>query len=270
MGVGILVFHAVAGSFQIADHFNLAQQHRNCPNAWGKQSLPTYVQMLPLVVVNQVLVLLPLMLLLERAGVAFHEVRATPSLGAELFAVIVMTVGHDMLFYIFHRFVLHSPHFRFLRHDIHHTSKAHSGVSAMYMHPADFVLEIALPYLVPLVIAMRMNAVVVPAVTLAAGSVGGVVEHSGYNLTGMNIDTTTHFLHHRKGHCSFSDGLGSPGLMDTAFGTACMSAIPALYTVLVQIQSYVRRTRSRARTKRMDVKCAYDECTGTSPACSAN
>ena len=66
----------------------------------------TYVQLLPRVLFNQIFVLLPAMVAFQYAGLAFT---GAPHLGALHFVagMLLMGVGHDIVQYVFHRFVLH-------------------------------------------------------------------------------------------------------------------------------------------------------------------
>ena len=107
------------------------------------------------------------------------------------------------------------------------------------MSSGDFVLNIVLPYLLPLIlIGGGGSDVLFHMLTMALGVVGGLYEHSGYDFGIIRQDRPTswsgrllaliplslisshaHGQHHRRSSVSFSDGFGSPGLCDTLFGT---------------------------------------------------
>jgi sterol desaturase/sphingolipid hydroxylase (fatty acid hydroxylase superfamily) len=194
----------------------------------------SYGQLLPRVVWNQVFILLPAMVLLQTTGLAFV---GSTRIGVLHFtaAIVVMGVGHDIVQYVFHRFVLHNPRWiRTLGHSLHHATGASKAISACYMSPIDFVLEIVLPYLVPLVVVVAGGNVVFHLLVAGLGAVGGLYEHSGYDfaralerpgLAGWRgvvaglVTSQAHGEHHRRSSVSFSDGFGSPGLCDTLFET---------------------------------------------------
>ncbi len=197
----------------------------------------TYLELFPRVFANQVLILLPAMVLLEVSGLAFV---GTPHLALWYFplAMALMTVGHDLVQYAFHRFVLHRPELvRTLGHALHHSTGATKAISACYMSRADFLLEIVLPYLVPLVLVGAGADIAFHLVVASLGAIGGLYEHSGYDfsvrhrkragigfrpLAAMRCVLPTskaHAEHHRRSNVSYSDGVGSPGICDTIFRT---------------------------------------------------
>ena len=199
----------------------------------------SYRQLLPRVLANQVFVLLPCMMAMQALGLCFS---GQPHLPFWLFigGMIFMGVGHDVVQYATHRYLLHRPSLmRTLRHSIHHSTGASKGISACYMSAPDFFLEITLPYLLPLaVIGGGGSDVLFHSLIAGLGAVGGVYEHSGYDLArllpreaiaahtprwvkvvGSLITSHAHGEHHAKGNVSFSDGFGSPGMCDSVFGT---------------------------------------------------
>eukprot|EP00172_Hildenbrandia_rubra_P002608 Plantae.Rhodophyta-Hildenbrandia_rubra.ctg3579.p1 GENE.Plantae.Rhodophyta-Hildenbrandia_rubra.ctg3579~~Plantae.Rhodophyta-Hildenbrandia_rubra.ctg3579.p1 ORF type:complete len:280 (-),score=25.20 Plantae.Rhodophyta-Hildenbrandia_rubra.ctg3579:1652-2491(-) len=224
--LGIGVFHVLGLLFEFLSTFKFAQQWRTI----SPKGLPAYREMLPLVLQNQVFILLPCMVALEKFGLAFHvtEKQEPASVLKELAGSVLMTFFHDVVFYLGHRFLLHSKWgYYALGHNVHHGTKAHSAISSMYMAFPDFVIEIVLPYLVPLVIVSTFCHWYLTMLALPIGCLGGMLEHSGYNFW-PNIkafDTTAHGLHHRKLKCSYSDGVGSPNIMDGMFGTSCVSSV---------------------------------------------
>ncbi len=198
----------------------------------------TYGQLLPRVLFNQIFVLLPAMVAFQYVGLAFT---GAPHLGALHFVVgmLLMGVGHDTVQYVFHRFVLHRPGLiRKLGHSIHHSTGASKAISACYMSPADFFLEIVLPYLVPLALIGAGADVAFHLTVASLGAIGGLYEHSGYDFAvrlpkgddsgsrlqplawlAALVTSKAHAEHHRRSNVSFSDGFGSPGICDTVFKT---------------------------------------------------
>jgi sterol desaturase/sphingolipid hydroxylase (fatty acid hydroxylase superfamily) len=198
----------------------------------------TYVQLLPRVLFNQIFILLPAMVAFQYAGLAFT---GAPHLSAWHFVagMLLMGVGHDIVQYVFHRFVLHRPGLiRKLGHSVHHSTGAAKSISACYMSPADFFLEIVLPYLIPLALIGAGADVSFHLVVASLGAFGGLYEHSGYDfavpLASGNrsgswlqprawlaavVTSKAHGEHHRRSNVSFSDGFGSPGICDTIFKT---------------------------------------------------
>ena len=199
----------------------------------------TYAQLMPLVLKNQVYILLPCMMAMQASGLAFA---GQPHLPLWLFVISLplMGLGHDIVQYVTHRHLLHRPSLmRKLKHSVHHSTGASKGISACYMSGPDFFLEIVLPYLLPLaLIGGGGSDIVFHSLIAGLGAIGGVYEHSGYDfavllpkariaarmprfvtvLAGM-ITSHSHGEHHSKGNVSFSDGFGSPAVCDTMFGT---------------------------------------------------
>jgi sterol desaturase/sphingolipid hydroxylase (fatty acid hydroxylase superfamily) len=230
----MIVYHGVGYAFEWADRrgFLKSAKVRNADRL-------SYRQLLPRVFVNQVLILLPSMVLLQWAGLAFT---GAPHLSAWRFVLnlILLAIGHDVVQYMTHRHILHRPGLiRKLGHAVHHSTGASKAISACYMSKADFFLEITLPYLVPLALVGGGGSDILFHVLVAGlGAYGGLYEHSGYDfavplresrfyknrprlgaLLAAAITSKAHAEHHRRSHVSFSDGFGSPGLCDTIFET---------------------------------------------------
>lgn len=193
----------------------------------------TYRDMLPRILFNQTFVLLPAMVLTQTLGLAYYGSSQLTIIGL-VFSCAGLTIGHDVVQYIAHRFVLHEPaNMRKLGHALHHTTRASRGVSACYMSAADFFLEIVCPYLVPLaLIGGGGTNFIFHALIVSAGAIGGVYEHSGYDFglslrnesgwrraLGVMLSTEAHGFHHTRGNVSFSDGFGSSNICDTMFKT---------------------------------------------------
>lgn len=192
-----------------------------------------YFDILPRVLANQTFLLLPAMVAMEALGLAFVG-PARLSITQMLVSAVGLTVGHDVVQYIAHRFVLHRPRYlRSLGHALHHTTSASLAISACYMSGADFVLEIVLPYLVPLALVGGCGSdFLFHSIVVAAGAFGGLYEHSGYDFSidlraaggwrrvvSNMLSSQNHFAHHSRGDVSFSDGFGSSGICDTIFRT---------------------------------------------------
>jgi sterol desaturase/sphingolipid hydroxylase (fatty acid hydroxylase superfamily) len=227
------VFHGVGLLFEWSDRTGLLSSFkvRNIERL-------TYYQLLPRVLFNQIFVLLPAMVAFQAAGLAFT---GTPHLSALHFVagLLLVPVGHDIVQYVFHRFVLHRPGLiRKLGHSVHHSTSASKSISACYMSPADFFLEIVLPYLVPLALVGAGADVLFHLTIASLGAFGGLYEHSGYDFAvrlpkgagsrlsprplawlAAAVTSHAHGEHHRRSNVSFSDGFGSPGICDTIFGT---------------------------------------------------
>jgi sterol desaturase/sphingolipid hydroxylase (fatty acid hydroxylase superfamily) len=202
----------------------------------------TYAQVLPRVLFNQVFILLPVMALVQWSGLAFV---GPADIGVVQFAaaLVVMTVGHDVVQYVAHAWILHRPELmRTLGHSVHHTTNASRSISACFMSAADFLLEIACPYLLPLMLASAAGLVgsnlTFHVFAVVAGAFGGLYEHSGYDFSlklaadaspgakgrlkrfiGSRISSRAHAEHHGRGNVSFSDGFGSSNICDTVFRT---------------------------------------------------
>src|SRR5579862_9710259 len=142
-----------------------------------------YSELLPRVIFNQVFVLLPCMIVLQWTGLAFTGPAHLGWLRI-IVNIVLMTIGHDVVQYVTHRYVLHHPRFiHTLGHAVHHKTGASKAISACYMSAPDFFLEIVLPYLLPLVlIGGGGSDIFFQLLVGALGSFGGLYEHSGYDF----------------------------------------------------------------------------------------
>ena len=232
--VMMAVYHGVGFGFELCDrnHWLSGAKVRNVERL-------SYAQMQPRVLFNQIFVLLPFMVLLQWAGLAFT---GAAHLSPLRFVVnlVAMGIGHDIVQYIAHRGILHRPSLmKRLGHAVHHSTGASKSISACYMSSADFFLEIALPYLVPLVLVGGGGSDILFQFLVAGlGAFGGLYEHSGYDfavplrrtrffkaqprlgaiIEGL-VTSQAHAEHHRRFNVSFSDGFGSPGICDKLFAT---------------------------------------------------
>ena len=229
--VHMISYHAVSFGFELCDRHGLMKRFKL--RAVDRLS---HGDMLPRVVFNQTFILLPAMLLCQYAGLAYV---GTAHLSAWMFigGILAMTLGHDIVQYAGHRWLLHHPRLRWLGHGLHHTTGASKAISAVYMRSGDFFFNIVCPYLVPLIVIGGGGSDILFHVTIMGlGVVGGVYEHSGYDFGGVRdsgtwtgrvlrllpasfISSHAHGQHHRRSSVSFSDGFGSPGLCDLVFGT---------------------------------------------------
>jgi sterol desaturase/sphingolipid hydroxylase (fatty acid hydroxylase superfamily) len=229
----MIVFHGTGAIFAGCDRVGALQGFKV-----GRRERFAYKEFLPRVVFNQTCILLPAMWLCQRTGLAFggpHHV----SLRFALSAIALIAVGHDVVQYGSHRFLLHNPFFRVLGHGLHHSTGASCSISACYMSAPDFFLTIVCPYLVPLIlIGGGSGNLGFQLLVACLGAVGGLYEHSGYDfsvfggkramscgsfrlrrIAGFLVSSHAHREHHRRSCVSFSDGFGSPGLCDTIFRT---------------------------------------------------
>jgi sterol desaturase/sphingolipid hydroxylase (fatty acid hydroxylase superfamily) len=232
--VVMVVFHGIGYGFEYCDRTGLFKSAKV-----RRADKLTYQQLLPRALFNQVFVLLPAMVLVQWLGWAFVG-PAHLSVWRFLGMLVGMAVGHDVVQYVAHRYVLHNPRTsRFLGHTVHHMTGASKAISALYMTPADFFLEIVLPYLLPLVVLGGGGSDILFHLLVAGlGAFGGLYEHSGYDFAaplretrffksvpwlGAILETLVsshaHGQHHTRGVVSFSDGFGSPGICDTVFAT---------------------------------------------------
>ncbi len=229
----MVVFHATAFGFELSDRNGWLRSYK----LRDREKL-AYADFLPRVLFNQTFILLPAMWLCERLGLAFTGAKHISWIWAIL-AILLMTIGHDVVQYFAHRFLLHNPRFRWLGHGLHHSTGASKSITACYMSAPDFFLTIVCPYLVPLVLIGGGTADAGFQLLVASlGAIGGLYEHSGYDFAGgvrqraaagarsllrflpsSLISSHAHGEHHRRSRVSFSDGFGSPGLCDTIFRT---------------------------------------------------
>lgn len=230
--VQMVAYHGIGLWFEYLDRTGSLAAYKNRPaDSW------TYFQVLPRVLVNQVVVLLPAMMFLEWTGLAFV---GPAHIGVVMFVVglIGMTIGHDVVQYVSHCWILHRPTLmRTLGHSVHHSTTASRSISACYMSFADFFLEIVCPYALPLIVITAIGSagsdLTFHFFAVTAGAFGGLYEHSGYDFSiklakspnpflrfvADRISSKAHAEHHGRGNVSFSDGFGSSNICDTVFKT---------------------------------------------------
>ncbi len=219
---GIAVWFEWLDSTGRAAHFKVRPPERR-----------SYLNLLPRVLANQFLLLLPSMVAFEALRLAYVG-PASLSLASWLAGPVGLTVGHDVVQYAAHRFILHLPaNMRALGHLVHHTTTGSRAISACYMSAADFFLEIVCPYLIPLALLGAGGAsVIFHSLVVIAGAFGGLYEHSGYDfgrdlraaeglqaVLGKLLSAKAHAAHHLRGNVSFSDGFGSFDICDILFRT---------------------------------------------------
>jgi sterol desaturase/sphingolipid hydroxylase (fatty acid hydroxylase superfamily) len=230
--VQMIAYHGFGLWFEYLDRTGSLADYKTRPvDSW------TYMQVLPRVLANQVFILLPAMAITQWAGLAFV---GNAHIGPALFVVglIGMTIGHDIVQYVSHAWILHKPTLmRTLGHSVHHSTTASRSISACFMSPTDFLLEIAAPYLLPLIAISAIGSggsdLLFHVFTVSAGAFGGIYEHSGYDFSvklarspnpiarfvASRISSKAHAEHHGRGNVSFSDGFGSSNICDTVFKT---------------------------------------------------
>lgn len=224
----MMVFHGIGFGFELCDRTGALRSFKV-----RKYDRLTYRAALPRVLVNQGCVLLPTMWLCEKAGLAFTGSPRISIAFAGL-ALVFMTIGHDIVQYAAHRGLLHNARFRWLRHDLHHSTGASRAITASYMSAPDFFLTIVCPYLVPLILIGGTSNIAFQLLVACLGAMGGLYEHSGYDfasrpevtprrwispLPASLVSSHAHGEHHRRSRVSFSDGFGSPGVCDLIFRT---------------------------------------------------
>jgi len=215
--VHFVTWHAGCLVFEVLDRLHLCQRYKIT-----RGEGVSYVELVPRVLANEFLILLPTMLLAQAAGVMFV---GTPRHGPLRVLVDAVGVGyaHDLVFYVAHRYALHSRWgYRWFRHDLHHRTKAECAASSMYMAPADFVLEIIMPYAAWPLLVSRLD-LTSNCLLVTLGGLGALYEHSGYDFAPRLQSTRMHASHHASGMVAFSEGVGSPGLMDRIMRTSWSS-----------------------------------------------
>ena len=226
--VQMLAYHGLGLWFEWLDRTGALSSFKTRP-----LERMSYREMLPRVLANQVFILLPAMLLMQWAGLAFVG-RAHLSLLDWPVSFVGLMLGHDVVQYVAHRLILHRPDMmRRLGHALHHSTTGSRGISACYMSAADFFFEIVCPYLLPLALVGGGTDIVFHSAVVVSGVFGGLYEHSGYDFSlrlregggrlraalAKIVSSEAHAAHHVRGSVSFSDGFGSPNICDTLFGT---------------------------------------------------
>jgi sterol desaturase/sphingolipid hydroxylase (fatty acid hydroxylase superfamily) len=231
--VHMLAFHGVGLAFEWCDRTGRLARFKT-----RNLDRMSYRRLLPRVLLNQTVIMLPAMLATQYFGLAFVGA-SHHSFVAIVLSLVGLSVGHDIVQYVSHRLLHHPALMQPLGHSLHHTTGASKAISACYQSGADFFLEIVLPYLLPLIaIGGGGSDVLFQLAVPCLGAFGGLYEHSGYDFgvafrdpqaagwrrrLNAILDHVTssiaHGNHHTRGNVSFSDGFGSPGFCDTIFGT---------------------------------------------------
>ena len=107
----------------------------------------TYKKILPLVFFNLFISSLPLSLLFYNLIDSKNLVNTNFSFYKFLFDIILYRFLIDLFFYICHR-TFHSKYF-YKYHKVHHEIKAPIGISALYLHPVDFLFGNIIPIFLP-------------------------------------------------------------------------------------------------------------------------
>ncbi len=132
--VQMAVFHGVGLFFEWSDRRGMLASFKVRDN-----DRLGYFELLPRVLFNQIFVLLPAMVAFQYTGLAFT---GAPRLSVWHFlaGLVLMGIGHDIVQYVFHRFVLHRPGLiRKLGHSVHHSTGASKAISACYMSLGGFL-----------------------------------------------------------------------------------------------------------------------------------
>ncbi|CAK7218435.1 hypothetical protein SBRCBS47491_003508 [Sporothrix bragantina] len=181
-----LAFHAAGLACEYCDRSGAL--HRFKLRNRSTRPVEAYTHELPRVLANQLLVLLPCMMLAECAGLCFTGAPTLPPLRF-LASLPMLSIGHDIVQYMAHRWLLHWPSLwlmGFFRHSVHHATGAATGISACYMTIPDFFLEIVLPYLLPMaLIGGGSSSLSFHGLVAALGAMGGIYEHSGYDFSDL-------------------------------------------------------------------------------------
>ena len=220
-GTQFVTWHFFAALYNILDETG---RKGTAPGCWvwkyklRKKDNVTYEQILPRVLFNQVFILLPVMTTMAYFG--YGSTNTPMALWKWPVYAYVLGVFHDVVFYFGHRLLHTKWGYVTFRHGLHHSSKAATAASSMYMSSPDFFLEIVLPYLsffwvVPTSLAFDMTVA-------SVGSIAAMTEHSGYNFSVgfKTLDSRPHFAHHNNLLTgAYAEGIFSPGYMDRIFGT---------------------------------------------------
>jgi hypothetical protein len=116
--IHMLVFHSLGLGFAACDNYGaLARFKLRRSDRLG------YGRILRRVLINQIFILLPAMLLCQIAGLAYV---GPPHLSVLMFlgGLVLMALGHDIVQYAGHRWLLHHPRLRWLGHGLHHATGA--------------------------------------------------------------------------------------------------------------------------------------------------
>lgn len=169
------------------------------------------------------------MLLSEYFGLAFDTKLSFKEYWHWGLHFLLLGYIHDIVFNLGHRLLHTDVGYRWGKHYIHHRSNGGTAAASMYMAPIDFIVEIILPYWGYLVITLCLSGVApwfqsdirFNILVSTIGSCTAAYEHSGYRFVEMSmLDTIPHISHHYADKKkSFSEGIGSPGIMDALLGT---------------------------------------------------
>jgi len=210
----MLVWHAACAFFALCDaraYFSRYKISR------GRDRV-SWRSVMPVVLRNQIFILLPAMVVLAYNEVAF-ALASHP-----WWLVVVHTqlvqLTHDTIFYFGHRLLHTRALYTLSGHALHHRSNGGTAAASMYMSAPDFCVEIVAPFLVHL--ALFDTDPRFDHLLAFAGTLSALYEHSGYCFTHWRVlDTRAHCSHHAaRPHGSFSEGALSTGLWDWLLGTS--------------------------------------------------
>jgi sterol desaturase/sphingolipid hydroxylase (fatty acid hydroxylase superfamily) len=205
-------WHLFAAFFAVLDHTRLLWKYKlviNDPVSWSIA--------LPTVLFNQIVILLPAMLVASHYKLAFTHFQAPNPVWIFPLHLFLLGAVHDVIFYFGHRLLHLKVMFKF--HKKHHSSTGGCAAASLYFSPLDFIIEIILPY--GCFLSLVQTHVLFDVILGSIGSLLAMYEHSGYCFTYIHLlDSRMHLSHHAGRFIgSLSEGCGSPGFMDDVFGT---------------------------------------------------
>lgn len=218
---GFLTFNIGGFIFFFIDKYDLLSSYKI---ANKNEYNISYIDILKRSNINLLVGLLPMMWWVNYMGWVNFD--GNSDFSHSLISMLCMTEGHDIVQYIIHRWILHNKHlYKVIGHNIHHTIIADISISSLYNSLGDFILLNGIPYILPLIMIGCNNSVIVNCLILSLGMLGGLYEHSGYDLSRLNIygcsilENRYHYKHHIYLKYNYSNGFGSPGVIDYIFGT---------------------------------------------------
>ena len=213
--VHMVAWHATCGLFALCDARGWFLRYKLI-----RRDRVSYASVMPLVLFNQCVILLPCILAVAHLGLGLRGV-AQYAWWCVALHIWLFGYAHDALFYAGHAIMHTRLGYKLFSHRVHHLSNGATAAASMYMAPQDFVFEIVVP---TLVFFMFYDTSWHFDMCIAiVGSAAPSFEHSGYYvpLPWNSFDTRPHISHHQKRpHGSFSEGIFSSSMCDWLFGTA--------------------------------------------------